>query len=203
MNPEIQPKKSIRSFLPSVLSGVIGWVVVPVALVLILHNFVFQAFHVVGTSMIPTLKNSDYLVVSKVEDTVAHAAAPKDQNSYIPRRGEVIVFHFPKVPAEVFVKRVIALPGERVVVKDGSVTVYSSQNPAGFMPDNGSYRVANSITEGTFDDVIPPGNVFVMGDNRLPGGSYDSRTWGPLPTHYIIGRAILRLLPLDQFRFFR
>lgn len=192
------PKSGVRSFLSSAALGIINWVVIPVAIVLILHNFVFQAFHVVGTSMVPTLHETDYLIVSKVGATDSSLARLVGRNSpYIPKRDEIIVFHYPKDPTLIFIKRVIGLPGERVVVSGGHVTIYNSTHPQGFNPDAGTVRTQYP-TLGDIDEVIPQGEIFVLGDNRTPNGSYDSRDWGTLPYHYIIGEATLRLLPVNQ-----
>ncbi len=182
------------------LKGLTSWLIIPIAIVLILHNFVVQAFHVVGSSMVQTLQDGDYLIISKLGATAAdlHLAAPG--GGYIPKRGAVVVFRFPQDPRLVFVKRVIALPGERVTVADGALKVYNAQHPEGFNPDNG-YEPGTTITLGSVDVVVPDGQVFVVGDNRTPGGSYDSREWGTLPAGNIIGQAVLRLLPLDQFKF--
>jgi signal peptidase I len=180
--------------------GLVNWLIVPAAIVLILHLFVFQAFHVVGSSMVPTLDQSDYLIVSKINASLARfsklAGKPGD---YIPSRGEIIVFHYPKDPNLVFVKRVIGVPGDRVVVSGGKVTVYSPKNPNGLNPDQ-NYQVADPVTLGQIDLVVQPGKVFVMGDNRTPNGSFDSRDWGELPSKDIIGKAVLRLLPLNKFK---
>ena len=197
--PQAEPPKSgVRSFVSSAALGVINWVVIPVAIVLVLHNFVFQAFHVVGTSMVPTLHETDYLIVSKVGATDSSLAGLVGHNSpYIPKRDEIIVFHYPQDPTLIFIKRVIALPGERVVVSGGHVTIYNSTHPQGFDPDKGTDR-ATYPTLGDIDEVIPKGEIFVLGDNRTPNGSFDSRDWGTLPYHYIIGEATLRLLPVNQ-----
>ena len=184
----------------SVMGAIFSWIVFPVVVVLVLHNFVFQAYHVLGTSMVPTLRNADYLIISKVGYTGALIQRVFHQNAtYIPDRGQIIVFHYPKDPSEVFVKRVIGLPGERVVVKDGNITVYNKAHPEGFNPDTG-YEKSSTTTLGNIDETVQDGNVFVVGDNRTPGGSYDSREWGELPSSYIIGNAVLRLLPLDQVK---
>ncbi|MBW3537953.1 signal peptidase I [Candidatus Parcubacteria bacterium] len=209
-NPKLEPEdrsagvlSGLGAGLWAVVTGLLNWFIIPIGIVLVLHSFVFQAFHVVGSSMVPTLREADYLVISKVEGSVARAKSPTDQNAYVPERGEVVVFRYPKDPGLVFVKRVIGLPGERVVVRNGQITVYNSQIPAGFNPDiTGDYKVSDPVTLGNYDDVIPEGNVFVVGDNRAPNGSFDSREWGPLPTGNIIGRAVIRLLPIDMFRFF-
>lgn len=177
----------------------ISWIVIPIGLVLILHYFVFSAFHVVGTSMLPTLHNSDYLIVSEVDRSLAHL----QHKDYIPARGQIIIFHYPKQPSLDFVKRVIALPGERVVVANCTVTVYNNAHPNGFNPDQNPPHMTNgSCTEDTIDETVPAGNLFVLGDNRTPGGSSDSREWGFLPSYDIIGNAVLRLYPFSDLRLF-
>ena len=186
-----------------IFGAVFSWLIFPIAIVLLLHFFIFQAFHVVGTSMYPTLHNSDYLIISKLGDTEAQIGRTFGHKNevYIPNRGQIIVFHFPLDPTKVFVKRVIGLPGDRVVVKTGQVTVYNQAHPNGFNPDTG-YEPAGTATLIDTDETVQPGNIFVMGDNRSNGGSYDSRQWGQVPSSYIIGEVVLRLLPLDQIKTF-
>jgi signal peptidase I len=177
----------------------LDWVLIPVAIVFLLHNFVFQAYHVVGTSMVPTLHESDYLIVSKVSASISRL----QHKDYIPQHGDIVVFHFPKNTALVFVKRIIAVPGDRVVIKDGTVTVYDKAHPSGYNPDT-THALSTQVTlsNPAVDEVVPDGNVFVLGDNREPGASYDSRDWGDLPSKDIIGQAVIRLLPLDTFKIF-
>ena len=186
----------------AIFGGIFSWILFPVAIVLILHFFVFQAYHVLGTSMVGTLHDGDYLIISKVSYTEALIGRAFGENKkYIPKRGQVIVFHYPKDPTKIFVKRVVALPGERVVVKNGAVTVFNAANPNGFNPDV-KYEAPSTATLIDTDETVEVGNVFVLGDNRTPGGSYDSREWGELPSSYIIGDVVLRLLPLDQIKIF-
>lgn len=189
------------------LGFLFSWILFPLAAVLILHFFVFQAYHVVGTSMVPTLHQSDYLIISKVGYTKSlfERDLLHKNDDYIPARNQVIVFHYPKQPDLVFVKRVIALPGERVVIRGGQVTVYNQQHPNGFDPNSlpgAGYEQRTQTTLGDIDEVVPAGSVFVLGDNRTPGGSFDSRDWGDLPSSYIIGNVVMRLLPLDQVKTF-
>lgn len=194
-NPEPQEKKN---WVIAIGLGVLNWLVVPAIIVLVLHNFVFQAFHVIGNSMVPFLHDRDYLIVSKVGATGGEAAKLIGQDRpYVPKRDEIIVFRFPQDPQLVFVKRVIGVPGDRVVVKDGVITVYNAENPNGYNPDQNTDRTSTP-TAGEVDEVVPPGNVFVVGDNRSPNGSFDSREWGMLPSSYIIGEAVMRLLPIDK-----
>jgi signal peptidase I len=194
------PLSNIAGAFSGILGAIFSWVIFPVAVVLILHNFVFQAYHVLGTSMVPTLHETDYLIVSKVGYTQALVERMLGQNKlYIPARGQIIVFRYPKDPTKVFVKRVIGLPGDRIVIKNGTVSIYDKAHPAGFNPDT-NYEKSDTQTLIDTDEVVQSGNIFVMGDNRTPGGSYDSREWGELPSSYIIGNAALRLLPLDQVK---
>ncbi|HSX01843.1 MAG TPA: signal peptidase I [Candidatus Saccharimonadia bacterium] len=192
--------QTVANGFKAVLGAVFSWIIFPIAVVLILHNFVFQAYHVLGTSMVPTLHDTDYLIISKLGSTQAMVERLFGQDAqYIPARGQIIVFHYPKNPTEIFVKRVIGLPGDRVVISDGTVTVYNKAHPGGYNPDT-SYEPSGTVTLLDQDVTVRPGNVFVMGDNRTPNGSYDSREWGELPSSYIIGNTVLRLLPLDQVR---
>lgn len=198
LQEQAEQSASIADTLKGLFWGFINWVAAPLLIVFILHNFVFQAYHVDGSSMAPTLATADYMIISKVENSLARLKG----QPYVPRRHQVVVFAYPKDPSLVFIKRVTALPGERVVVKNGVITVYNSEHPDGFTPDDDSFERAAAYTEGDVDLIVPEGAVFVVGDNRLPGGSFDSREWGILPSEDIIGNAVIRLLPLDGFRFF-
>lgn len=198
LEEEAEQSANIADTIKTVFWGFINWVAAPLLIVFILHNFVFQAYHVDGSSMAPTLATSDYMIVSKVENTIAKLTGKQ----YIPRRHQVVVFSYPKDPSLVFIKRVTALPGERVVVKNGTITIYNTEHPEGFSPDDDSFERAATYTEGEVDEVVPEGSIFVVGDNRLPSGSFDSREWGMLPSKDIIGNSVIRLLPLDGFRFF-
>lgn len=198
LQQQAEQSASLAETLKTILWGFINWVAAPLLIVFILHNFVFQAYHVDGSSMTPTLHTADYMIVSKVENSLAKLLG----KPYIPRRHQVVVFAYPKDPSLIFIKRVTALPGERVVVKNGTITIYNSEHPDGFSPDDGSFERAASYTEGDVDEIVPEGSIFVVGDNRLPSGSFDSREWGMLPSEDIIGNAVIRLLPLDGFRFF-
>lgn len=191
----------LGSGLLAIVKAIFNWAVLPVAIVLILHSFVFQAFRVVGNSMVPTLKESDYLIISKVDASLARASFTGKSGEYIPQRNDVIVFRYPKNPELVFVKRVIALPGERVVIKNGKVTIHSPTQPDGLNPDEG-HSLEGTFTMGEIDETVPKNNLFVLGDNRTLNGSFDSREWGFLPSEYVIGKAILRLLPLNTLKFF-
>ncbi len=198
LQEEAEQSANLADTLKTIFWGFINWVAAPLLIVFILHNFVFQAYHVDGSSMTPTSHTADYMIISKVENTIANIT----NKPYIPRRHQVVVFSYPNDPSLIFIKRATALPGERVVVKNGTITVYNSEHPEGFSPDDDSFERSATYTEGDLDEVVPEGSIFVVGDNRLPSGSYDSREWGMLPSKNIIGNSVIRLLPLDGFRFF-
>jgi signal peptidase I len=147
-----------------------------------------------------TLFNGDRLIVLKAPRTWAKIR----NKTFMPRRGEIIVFNRPNAvrfsgDERQLIKRVIALPGERVVVKDGILTVYNADNPGGFQPDtNPEYSEAIKTTAIETDVTVPEGHVFVCGDNR--GNSLDSRSFGPINTSDVVGIATTRFLPLSTMK---
>lgn len=151
-----------------------------------------------------TLQNQDRLMVYKLPRTIARVT----DHAYIPKRGDVIVFEHDDVinadynhdisTTKQLIKRVIGIPGDRVVVKDNHVTVYNSEHPNGFNPDTTYVPTSadDSLTPGDVDIVVPKDEVFVMGDNRA--NSLDSRYFGPIPSKNIVGVLSLRLWPKSQ-----
>lgn len=166
---------------------------------LIINQFVFQSYEVDGSSMEPTLHNKDRLIIWKLPRTWALVT----NKSYQPKRGDVVVFHKPNGSSEQLIKRVIGLPGERVIVKDGVVTVYNSENPGGIRPDDAPYGKNIPVTSGYVDVTVGPEEIFVCGDNRIPGASLDSRSsLGNVPLEKVVGKLVLRLYPFSKFDVF-
>jgi signal peptidase I len=183
----------------NIIYTILLFILAPVfALLMII--FVFQSYVVDGSSMEPTLQNGDRIFILKLPKTVANFSG----DDFIPPRGEIIVFKKPSDPNVQLIKRVIGLPGERVVVKNGQITVYNSQNPDGFNPDEGTdYGDALAAAEGNVDIRVGEGELFVSGDNREPGGSLDSRTGlGLVPAENIVGRLWIRYFPISNFDVF-
>jgi signal peptidase I len=168
---------------------------------ILLNTFVIQSYQVDGESMETTLQNNDRLIVNKIPRTIARI----DGHQYVPRRGDIIIFNQVGLPGftgqKQLIKRVIGLPGERVVVADGKITIYNNSHIAGFNPDTtGDYRITAPTTIGSIDISLQPDELFVCGDNR--SNSEDSRYFGPIKTGTVVAKLVLRILPLNHTQSF-
>ncbi|HUC31332.1 MAG TPA: signal peptidase I [Candidatus Paceibacterota bacterium] len=177
----------MRKFFASLLE-VLEIAVIAVGAVFIVRTFLVQPFLVSGTSMVPTFSNGDYVLTDELTFRIQS-----------PERGEVIVFHDVSDYSTYLIKRVIGLPGERVVINNNTVTIYNKQNPNGFQLDE-TYLPPGTITAGDEDITLSSSSYFMMGDNRAV--SYDSRSWGPLPASDIVGLVRFRLWPLNAIQIF-
>ncbi|MBI1857249.1 signal peptidase I [Candidatus Saccharibacteria bacterium] len=161
--------------------------------------FVFQSYEVDGPSMETTLQNKDRLVVVKVARTWARLTG----HSYIPNRGDIIIFIMRGLPElnsnkdRQLIKRVIGLPGDRVVVNNNKITVYNGSHPEGYNPDtNAPWNTGDINTSGNIDIVVPANQLFVCGDNRE--NSLDSRYFGTISANDVVGKLSLRILPINK-----
>ena len=187
----------------NLLATVIVLLVAPVV-ALVMTTYVFQSYEVDGSSMETTLSNKDRLLIWKVPKTLSRLT----QHPYTPNRGDIIVFSenllssYGQVTGKQLVKRVIGLPGEHVIVKNGTVTVYNSEQPEGFEPDKTlPYGdVITATTSGNVDIIVPVDSVFVLGDNR--SNSLDSRTFGPVPDKNVVGKLAVRVWPAQKMQLF-
>lgn len=155
----------------------IKFAVVTLAIVIPIRTFVAQPFIVSGSSMEPTFENRQYLII--------------DELSYFfrePARGEVVIFRYPQDPSKHFIKRIIGLPNETVMIRNDRVAISK---------DGEQIELDESYLARPFQTNLEvnlgPREYFVMGDNRPV--SLDSRVWGPLPRELITGRVFLRLFP--------
>jgi signal peptidase I len=155
---------------------------ITLAIVIPIRLFIAEPFVVSGASMEPTFQNGEYLIVDRLS-----------YNFEEPKRGEVIIFRYPKDPKKYFIKRIIGLPGETVSISGNTINIRNATNPQGFDLDQ-SY-ISRQIPS-TFSMTLKDDEYFVMGDNRPQ--SSDSRVWGALPEDYIVGRALLRLFPFTR-----
>ena len=183
--------------------GLIIFVACVAAGTLFINTYIFRTFSVVGPSMESTMYTGDRLIVNRLPVT----AAQLQNKEYIPERGQIIVFKNPNYtigsPDEYIVKRVIAFPGERVVVKDGKIMVYNAGHPAGFNPDDANHGEPGQPTSGDVDETVPDGTLFVSGDHRQGNFSLDSRSGlGTIPFYDVVGPVSLRIWPFDKIRTF-
>ncbi len=169
----------------------------------LINLFVFQSYFVEGTSMTPTLQNGDRLIISKVEKSIAAAQG----KPYIPNRGQIVVLDSTIVGSngqeEQLIKRVIGLPGDAIHIQDGKVLIRNSEFPDGFDANvTLGLKLESTYTDGPLDFTVGDHQVFVMGDNRVQNGSYDSRAFGPVDVKNLEGRLWARILPVDQAKVF-
>jgi signal peptidase I len=149
-------------------------------------SFAVQAVHVEGLSMFASLDNDDYLIANKI-----------DYRFHAPERGDIVILRPPTNNSTDFIKRIIALPGERLLLRDGYVYINGHRLEEPYLPDAWTQQTnAGKWSEGD-GAVIPPNEYFVMGDNR--NRSQDSRFFGPITRDRIDGKAWFRIWPLNKF----
>lgn len=165
-------------------SEIIKFTIVAVLIVVPFRMYVAQPFIVSGASMYPTFKDGEYLIVDQLTFKFEE-----------PKRDSVIIFKYPKDPKTFFIKRVIGLPGEKVSIKAGVVTITNTEHPEGLVLDD-SYILESNKKYDDLEMQLGEQEYFVMGDNRL--GSLDSRSWGPVSNKLIIGRPLVRVLPFER-----
>lgn len=159
-----------------------------VVLALILYfgiSFAVQAVHVEGLSMFATLDDNDYLIANKI-----------DYRIHNPQRGDIIILRPPTDPSRDFIKRVIALPGERLLIRNGIVYINGHRLEEPYLPEAWTIDT-NWPINGADGQVMGPNQYFVMGDNR--NKSQDSRAFGPITRDRIDGKAWFRIWPVDHF----
>lgn len=206
--PPKEPRRTMQTSQPSALKDLLSIVVVFVAAIILalgLITFVFQSYQVDGPSMESTLQNDDRLIVWKVPRTWARIT----HQEYVPNRGDIVIFtesnlsQYGQTDVKQLVKRVIGLPGDRVVVKDGTITIYNKTHPQGFEPDKTlAYGLHHTFpfTSGDIDITLASNQIFVCGDNRT--NSLDSRAFGPVNLDDVVGRLLLRVYPFSTFEAF-
>jgi signal peptidase I len=199
-----------RSFFPVVL------------IVLLLRSFLVEPFRIPSGSMMPTLLIGDFILVNKYTYGIRLPVVnTKIVEMGEPKRGDIVVFRFPKDPTVDYIKRIIGLPGDRIAyynkqiylngapVKQTSLGDYEGSYQAGGMM--GAELLVNEDLDGVTHDIlvrkgepsaregeftVPAGHYFVMGDNR--DNSNDSRFWGPVPEGNLVGKAFFIWMSWDS-----
>ncbi|MDD5738567.1 MAG: signal peptidase I [Candidatus Pacebacteria bacterium] len=157
-------------------------VIVALAIVLPIRFFVFQPFIVKGASMEPSFHGGDYLIVDEISYRFTE-----------PQRGEVLVFKYPLDKTQRFIKRIIGLPGEKVDIEAGRITITS---PLGDKKTLDEPYITTPLSEMILENnslKLGRDEYYVMGDNRAH--SFDSRSWGVLKKEDIVGRVVFRAWP--------
>jgi len=173
----------------SILVDIVETFVVAAAIFVVLYIFLIQPHEVKGSSMEPNFYDGQYILTDKITYRFDK-----------PKRGDVVIFKAPTDPDVDFIKRIVALPGEKIEVKDSQIIIFNSAHPNGFTL-NEPYKINAPISGGSY---LPEGktvtlaadNYIVFGDNRTH--SYDSREWGPITRSAIIGKAWLRYWPVTK-----
>jgi signal peptidase I len=177
---------------------------VALLLALAIRTFVVQAFKIPSGSMLPTLQIGDHILVNKflygprLEVPLTQISLGRLPGLRKPRPGDVVVFVYPKNPSQDFIKRVIAVGGQKIEIRNRQI--FLDGQPWGPAPSPLSTSTTCLPPEAPFswpvldrDDcgpyTVPEDSVFVMGDNRAQ--SYDSRAWGPVPLANVKGKALI------------
>lgn len=178
-----------KSFL-SFLSEIVKVVLISVAIIVPIRYFLIQPFYVKGASMEPTFHDNEYLIIDEISYRFRQ-----------PQRGEVVVLKNPRGESDFYIKRVIGLPGEHVVIRNGEVLVFNDVYPSGAVLDESAYLEASVRTTGDIDFILRDDEYFILGDNRR--ASLDSRSFGPIKKSEIVGRTWVRAWPLNKLRVFQ
>lgn len=168
-------------------------IVLALSVFIIVYLFLFQPHQVKGSSMVPNFEDNDFLLTNKISYRFNQ-----------PQRGDVIIFKAPKsepcseIECE-YIKRLIALPGDKVLVSNGKIFVNGEQlNEDDYLPKNFSTNNGSFLQEGV-ERIIPESYYLPLGDNRAY--SRDGREFGPVPRESIIGKAWLRYWPVNKVGF--
>ena len=171
-------KTSVREWIKSIGIALLASIFIT--------TFVFNSAVVKGNSMYPTLEENDRLIVKKYE-------AVLETEEY--KRGDVIVFESPlENEDKYFIKRVIGLPGDKINISDGKLYINEIMIEEPYIDEN---SFTEALIFGT-NYVVAENELFVMGDNRLPGKSNDSRSFGGISVEKVEGKIVFRLLPLNK-----
>lgn len=165
----------------SFVSELIRFAVIAAIVVIPVRLFIAQPFIVSGESMFPTFENGEYLIVDELSYNLGSA-----------ERGDVAIFKYPLDTKKFFIKRIIGLPGETVTITDGVITITQVDGTEIGLEE----PYLRNMSTGDHMLTLENNEYFVMGDNR-PSSS-DSRVWGALPEHLLVGKAFIRLLPATR-----
>lgn len=177
--------KEIMKRLAALFFDVIESVVVALSVFVVVYLFLVQPHQVKGASMDPTFHDGEYILTDKISYRFNQ-----------PQRGDVIVFKAPRNPDFDYIKRILGVPGDKILILDGTVYVNNQKLDEKYIESDTVILPGQYIKEGQ-EVSLSDGEYFVLGDNR--SHSSDSRQWGTVPKKDIIGRAFFRYWPFTKF----
>jgi len=193
---EQDAQKSGGSGIRSIIEDLLGLsaetakiVIISLVVIIGIRTYVMQPFFVSGSSMEPNFHDGDYLIVDELSYEIGE-----------PKRGDVVIFKYPKNPSEYFIKRIIGLPGEKIEISNNTIRIFNSTRPDGFALDENKYIPQTTVTTGNYVTELKNNEYYVLGDNRI--ASADSRWWGVLDRHFIVGKALIRAWPYKNLAIF-
>lgn len=175
------PLNRLGAFLLDILQTI----VLAIAIFMVVYLFLFQPHQVQGHSMDPNFADGEYLLTDKISYRFND-----------PKMGDVIVFHAPIARRDDYIKRIIATPGQTILIKDGKFYINDKLLDESYLPSDFITRPGAFLNEGK-SYLVSSDEYFVVGDNR--DHSSDSRSWGPVKRKDIIGKAWLVYWPPDKF----
>lgn len=159
------------------------------AIFALIYLFIAQPHKVSGNSMFPTFYDGDYIITDKLSYKLGE-----------PKYGDVIVLQNPRDESQDFIKRIIAVPKDTIMIKGGLVYLNGRPLTENYLPGGTTTPAGATLTEGKTVEVLPD-QYFVLGDNR--GHSSDSREWGAVTKKEIVGKTFFRYFPPQRFGFFK
>jgi len=166
-------------------TDILETIIIALAIFLVVYLFLVQPHRVQGDSMLPNFKNGELILTDKI----SYRIKP-------PQRGDVIVFKAPYDKSKDFIKRIIALPGEKIKIADGRIYINNQRLSESYIPNTTLVREGSYLRENE-EYTVPDGKYIVFGDNR--DHSSDSREFGPIPKQDIVGKAFFIYWPPNAF----
>ncbi len=160
--------------------------IISLVIILPVRYFLIQPFYVKGASMEPNFYDHEYLIIDEISYRFAE-----------PKRGDIIVFKYPNDKKQFFIKRIVGLPGEHIVIKDNNVYVNDVELAEAYLSSDAETLLP---LRGYGDVVLADDEYFLLGDNR--GQSLDSRVFGPVNKELIVGKTWIRGWPFSRITIF-
>ena len=187
-DPELPPPPDHMGTRAAIAAAV-GWLrdlLLAVIILVLVIQFIYRPVKVEGTSMQPSLEDQDRIFINKF----IYQFGMGDIGC-----GDTVVFSYPGDPSKSYIKRIVGLPGDRVTINEGHVSVNGTLLTEPYVPP--AYRDNQTVGEV----IVPPDCYYVLGDHR--SSSNDSRSWGPVHRRHIFGKAVFVYWPLDKMGLIR